>query len=188
MTPILAGLNLDGLVGAGSRYVDPAEFARKHQQHLEIARDALLESRAAAADALSKNVRDPKFQIGDLVLLSTENFIKSRRQHKLRHHWVGPFKVRAVFKNGVEIDLAASGLSSRLSTVWSNTYIKRYITRAPHGVAPLESDIQRNAVLTDNDLVENDYVDPQEVVSAAEFFNQSEYMDESVSSSEDDSE
>ena len=159
-------------VKSTGRLDDPLEFARRHQRHLEIARDALLQSRAASADALSRHAVNPLFKIGDLVLLSTANMITSRRQRKLRHRWVGPFQVRNVFRNGVEIDLSESGLSSRLSKVWSNTHIKRYKTRAP---------MDHNTQVESGEEMNGD-----DVASVADFFEQEEITD--VSSSESDSE
>ena len=167
VVPILAGLGLETGHQPES-HQNPWDFVATHQRHLEIARDAILQSRSDSADHLSQNVRDPRFEVGDLVLLSTENKVQSRRQRKLRHHWVGPFRVTAVFRNGVEIDLTESGLSSRLSRVWSNTHVKRYSMRADSA--------------GDGDTVAED------TLSVAEFLEQSQSDDQSSSESESGSE
>ena len=161
MVPILAGLGLDTESQSGTAGVrDAVDFARDHQRHLQIARDALLQSRAASADTSSVNVRDPQFKVGDLVLLSTENMVKSRRQRKLRHHWVRPFSVIAVFRNGVELDLSNSNLSSRLSRVWSNTHVKRYRARDQTDTDRTEQDVATAEEFFDE--VENDNTSPAE--------------------------
>ena len=99
MVPVLAGLGLgQEPLGGPPGVRDALDFAKDHQRHLKIARDVLLQNRATSADRQGENVREPAFKVGDLVLLSTENMVKSQKQRKLRHQWVDPFTVSVVFK------------------------------------------------------------------------------------------
>ena len=58
-------------------------------------------------------------------MLATRTFQKGKLGKKLRKRWEGPYRVVRVYKNGVEIDLSTSP-HTRLSTLWSDAFVKRY--------------------------------------------------------------
>ena len=131
MTPGLVNVPAD----SDAVHSDPVAFVQAHQEVLTIARDALLEARVRAANDAARSVREPGYAIGDEVMLATRTFQKGKLGKKLRKRWEGPYRVVRVYKNGVEIDLSTSP-HTRLSTLWSNAFVKRYQRAEQEDPAP----------------------------------------------------
>ena len=132
MTPGLVNVPVNS---AEATLYDPVAFVQAHREIPDIARDTLLEARKRAANDAARAVRDPGYAVGDEVLLATRTFKKSKHGKKLRKRWEGPYRVVSVYKNGVEVDLSTSA-HTRLSTTWSNAFVKRYQREEQEQVAP----------------------------------------------------
>lgn len=71
------------------------EFAQRALANLEIAHDAIIESRVSQAYHANKHRQaEPEFEVGDLVYLSTKNLsVPKGRARKLVPRFIGPYKV-----------------------------------------------------------------------------------------------
>ena len=69
-----------------------------------------------------------EYQVGDLVMLSTDKLAVGRG--KLKDRWVGPFPVKEAYSNGVNVRLELPDEYSRLHPVFHVERLKRYVPSA----------------------------------------------------------
>ena len=81
------------------------DFARLHR-HLQAAQDAVKAAKQRMADRHGKTSQPAEYQVGDLVLLSTEHLsLKGYNFPKLTPLFVGPFVVKDIKQNLVHLDV-----------------------------------------------------------------------------------
>ena len=78
-----------------SSYIGVREFAQRARHNLEMAHDAIIESRIRQTFQANKlRQEEPEFQPGDMVYLSTQNLaLPKGRARKLMPKFIGPYKV-----------------------------------------------------------------------------------------------
>ena len=93
----------------------------------KLVRDNLLRAQQKQATAADRHRRDVVFSVGDQVLVTASmlktDFQADRPADKLAHKWVGPYKVIAVARTTVTINLPAS---SRIHPVLHVSEVKHY--------------------------------------------------------------
>ena len=93
----------------------------------KLVRDNLLRAQQKQAADSDKHRRDVVFSVGDQVLVNASmlktDFQADRPAEKLAHKWVGPYRVTAVARTTVTIDLPAS---SRVHPVLHVSEVKHY--------------------------------------------------------------
>ncbi|OJT03559.1 Transposon Ty3-I Gag-Pol polyprotein, partial [Trametes pubescens] len=77
------------------------EFAQRALTNLEMAHNAIIDSRVSQAFQANKHCQaEPEFEVGDLVYLSTKNLsVPKGRARKLVPKFIGPYKVIESFPN-----------------------------------------------------------------------------------------
>ena len=98
--------------------------------HNEIgaARDCLLKSQAYNADHTAKKFANVKFEVGDLVLLSTENLNLQLPSKKFQPRYIGPLKILQIRgENTVVIEVPPR--LRRLDPLQNVQYLRPYKTR-----------------------------------------------------------
>ena len=80
-----------------SHFVGVKEFAERARNNLEMAHDALIESRVKQTHQANQHrQQEPDFEVDDLVYLSTKNLnIAKGRARKLVPKYIGPYKIVA---------------------------------------------------------------------------------------------
>ena len=88
----------------------------------------MLKMREQQRKSADRRRRDERYQVGDLVMLSTEKLAVGRG--KLKDRWVGPFPVTEAFPNGVNVRLKLPEEYSRLHPVFHVERLKRFVPSA----------------------------------------------------------
>jgi hypothetical protein len=73
---------------------DAKEFLDSIQNHIERAKECLLESQQRQQHYANQHRRDLEFEVGDLVMLSTTNLKNLDKVPKLSQKYIGPFKIK----------------------------------------------------------------------------------------------
>jgi transposase InsO family protein len=94
----------------------------------EDARQVMLKMREHQRKNADRRRRDERYQVGDLVMLSTDKLAVGRG--KLKDRWVGPFSVKEAYPNGVNVRLELPDEYSRLHPVFHVERLKRYVPSA----------------------------------------------------------
>src|SRR5262249_6836741 len=99
------------------------------QNNLKIAKDALVDAQARQAEYANRQRRDDKFEVDDLVLLSSAHITppqtRQRPTKKLSYKFLGPFRVCQVVTPVVyKLDLPAS---FKVHPVFHVSLLKRYV-------------------------------------------------------------
>jgi hypothetical protein len=94
----------------------------------EDARQVMLKMREQQRKYADQRRRDERYQVGDLVMLSTEKLAVGRG--KLKDRWVGPFAVKEAYANGVNVRLELPDEYSRLHPVFHVERLKRFVPSA----------------------------------------------------------
>ena len=85
------------------------EEARQHVRQLEeawnVARENLEKSQDAMVRQANKHRREPDFDAGDLVWVSTRNWKTGRPSRKLDHQMVGPYRIIEKVGNSYRVEL-----------------------------------------------------------------------------------
>ena len=91
----------------------------------EDARQVMLKMREQQRKYADQRRRDERYQVGDLVMLSTDKLAVGRG--KLKDRWVGPFPVKVAYDNGVNVRLELPDEYSRLHPVFHVERLKRFV-------------------------------------------------------------
>jgi ribosomal protein L21E len=91
----------------------------------EDARQVMLKRREQQKKYADRSRREERYQVGDLVMLSTENLAVGRG--KLSDRYVGPFQVAEVRENGVNVRLNLPKQFSRIHPVFHVEKLKRFL-------------------------------------------------------------
>ena len=91
----------------------------------EDARQMMLKMREQQRKYADQRRRDERYQVGDLVMLSTDKLAVGRG--KLKDRWVGPFPVVEAYSNGVNVRLELPDEYSRLHPVFHVERLKRFV-------------------------------------------------------------
>lgn len=90
----------------------------------EDARQVMLRQREQQKKYADGSRRDEKYQVGDLVMLSTKNLAVGRG--KLTDRYIGPFRISEVRDNGVNVRLNLPKALGRLHPVFHIEKVKRF--------------------------------------------------------------
>jgi hypothetical protein len=107
---------------------DANDLLRDIRTTWEDARQVMLKMREQQRKYADRRRRDERYQVGDLVMLSTEKLAVGRG--KLKDRWVGPFPVTEAFSNGVNVRLELPAEYSRLHPVFHVERLKRFVPSA----------------------------------------------------------
>jgi transposase InsO family protein len=107
---------------------DANDLLRDIRTTWEDARQVMLKMREHQREYADRRRRDERYQVGDLVMLSTEKLAVGRG--KLKDRWVGPFPVTEAFSNGVNVRLELPEEYSRLHPVFHVERLKRFVPSA----------------------------------------------------------
>ena len=91
----------------------------------EDARQVMIKMREQQRKYADKRRRDERYELGDQVMLRTENLAVGRG--KLSDRWVGPFRVSEVRDNGVNVRLELPDEYSRIHDVFHVEKLKRFV-------------------------------------------------------------
>jgi hypothetical protein len=91
----------------------------------EEARQEMIKARDKQKEYADRHRRDEKYEAGEQVMLSTKNL--SSHQSKLSDAFVGPFTIRKVLRNGVNVRLDLPSEYSRLHQTFHINLLKRFI-------------------------------------------------------------
>jgi hypothetical protein len=94
----------------------------------EDARQVMLKQREQQKKYADQRRRDEKYEVGDLVMLSTEKLAVGKG--KLSDRWVGPFPVIEVRDNGVNVKLELPQEYNRIHDVFHVEKLKRFVPSA----------------------------------------------------------
>ena len=91
-------------------YRGVTEFAERARTSLEIAHDAIIESRVSSTYHANRRRSEEKpYEVNDLVYLSTKNLnLPKNRARKLAPKYIGPFRVTGAFPESSDYDLELS--------------------------------------------------------------------------------
>jgi hypothetical protein len=115
-----------------SRNPTATEFAAHMQSILETAHSAMRKAQDSQSRHANKSRRDLVFQVGDQVLLSTENLSLAEvgQSRKLLPKFIGPFPVtKVVNRNAYRLKLPAA--YKRLHDVFNVSRLREYNTSVP---------------------------------------------------------
>jgi hypothetical protein len=90
----------------------------------EDARQVMLKQREQQKKYADLKRRDERYQVGDLVMLSTKNLAQGKG--KLADRYAGPFRVAEVRENGVNVRLDLPAEFSRIHPVFHVDKLKRF--------------------------------------------------------------
>ena len=107
---------------------DANDLLRDIRTTWEDARQVMLKMREQQRKYADRRRRDERYQVGDLVMLSTEKLAVGRG--KLKDRWVGPFPVTEAYDNGVNVRLELPDEYSRLHPVFHVERLKRFVPSA----------------------------------------------------------
>jgi transposase InsO family protein len=107
---------------------DANDLLRDIRTTWEDARQVMLKMREQQRKYADQRRRDERYQVGDLVMLSTEKLAVGRG--KLKDRWVGPFAVKEAYANGVNVRLELPDEYSRLHPVFHVERLKRFVPSA----------------------------------------------------------
>ena len=114
----LSSLSSDGAV----------DLLRDIRTTWEDARQVMLKQREQQKKYADQRRRDERYEVGDLVMLSTEKLAEGKG--KLSDRWVGPFPVIEVRDNGVNVKLELPAEYSRIHDVFHVEKLKRFVPSA----------------------------------------------------------
>ena len=114
----LTSLSSDGAV----------DLLRDIRSTWEDARQVMLKQREQQKKYADQRRRDEKYEVGDLVMLSTDKLAVGRG--KLSDRWVGPFPVIEARDNGVNVKLELPKEYSRIHDVFHVEKLKRFVPSA----------------------------------------------------------
>jgi len=104
-------------------YSDPTQEYYKVAENLTKAKKQQLEQ-------ANKNRRPaPEYQVGDQVLLSTQNLTPYSKETKLHYKWIGPFPITKVnkWKQSYHLDLSEYPELARITSIFYTNLLKAYI-------------------------------------------------------------
>lgn len=107
---------------------DANDLLRDIRTTWEDARQVMLKMREQQRKYADQRRRDERYQVGDLVMLSTDKLAVGRG--KLKDRWVGPFPVKEAYSNGVNVRLELPEEYSRLHPVFHVERLKRFVPSA----------------------------------------------------------
>jgi transposase InsO family protein len=90
----------------------------------EDARQVMLKQREQQKKYADRKRRDERYEVGDLVMLSTKNL--AQRRGKLADRYAGPFRVAEVKENGVNVRLDLPAEFSRIHSMFHVDKLKRF--------------------------------------------------------------
>lgn len=91
----------------------------------EDARQVMIKQREQQRKYADQHRRDERYQVGDLVMLSTEHLASGKG--KLQDRWIGPFRIVEVRDNGVNVKLDLPPQYSRTHPVFHVEKLKRFV-------------------------------------------------------------
>ena len=114
------------------------DYVRFLHNEIAAARDCLLKTQAYNADHTAHQFSDVKFEVGDLVLLSTEHLNLQLPSKKFQPRYIGPLKILQIRgENTVVIEVPPR--LKRLDPLQNIQYLRPYKTR-PTELGPQRED------------------------------------------------
>ena len=115
------------------------DYVKFLHNEIAFARDCLLKSQAYNADNTAQNYSPVRFEVGDLVLLSTEHLNLQLPSKKFQPRYIGPLKILQVRgKNTVVIEIPPR--LQRLEPLQNIQYLRPYKSR-PIELGPQRIDL-----------------------------------------------
>eukprot|EP00961_Rhodomonas_salina_P017320 232998-Rhodomonas_salina.3 len=106
------------------------DFVEHITNQIALARDQIMRTQQANADAKKHKFRNIKLAVGDLVLLNTENYNLQLPSKKLAPRWLGPLKVLQIRgPNTVLINVPQR--FSQISPIQNVLHLKPYVSSPP---------------------------------------------------------
>ena len=103
------------------------QLIEKLNENLEQARKNVIDAQQRQAHYANQHREDVSFEVGELVLLSTDHVKNDRPTQKLGPKFIGPFKIIEAYPNGVNYKLEMPHLLKKLHNVFHVSKLRKYV-------------------------------------------------------------